>query len=1188
MLVVFNATTNIDLIKAKSLAMSKFPKIKTDISAIQTHEGLEEILLENGLVLFVEVNPDDSVKSAERRAETIERENNAEINEPICKIPDEPLFTDDELAELNANVCSILDDTPDESMSFDNISDTEITNIEDFINAAQLEADAKVNEVMSCVSDMQSCADRINILLEKEQRAHGLYVSLEDLWYNMRIMSQYYERKLEVLDERVGTFDALIIKKRTVTGEMDNHLRNRNRLSEWLADGAGGQIKNTEWLRHHKLYTNKVAELRIVDRDINTAKTGAGVSKNILLKTFSSELHFETELKALLSGSGVGTMSSVVGKFSTKTNVNVKTFMANPRMEIDMKFNLEDPDNILAGLPKTFTSGTSDIKISSYNKEDSFNGILYDMYYNIYTDLDKFFTPQERGLSNNKLAVDSSLKNTGAERVNDSYISSFSVFKEFHENFKDKWVQKCEHVKQNVVEPGLQSVTKSLRNFAEKEVVMYLAYGKVYDNLVHESTNLSGSVDTIRRGAVEFFSMFDNVLRAKNKAEATLIDIREKIESEKVTFTNVPCALRTTEDEVPTNEPGTDPLGVTSLTTMDPENPNPTKMCYWVKFAKMATTINLIPKYWPIGIIIPTPAKLVKIPLPIIWIPLALVVTHVGMFVIFIGQCGLCPSPFVLYIGPNWEKKFIVSLRPTGEFGSTASSGILKVFGKDIIPVPGINIPKKIIDVLNDFKSPSGLPVLKIKDQDSQESVMSNIKDKVLKKVNKLGLPDMRLLDDIKTNRLATPQQKIDAIRDTIITFVEKIDMPDFSLPEDQSKINPKLPGTITILDKMVFAGKMEMPDMINSNNKAEINILDKFQEKLDEMKNKLASSQDIEDPSLSLPIPGDEESERRYLSSIKKNLLVMAKLVSDQAITKNALGLSVIATSSISFVNPYKCKPGTSGLIPPTIPVLVNTITAMLKVAIVEILSDLSMSKIKDILKTSVVTKRDLVKILEQSIGTLPRASFSAPNPSNINMKDMMKDSILKMAKLPLPVIPSGLPQLAIKVSGNSLKGPLISAIRVSLSDQSIVVQLFDIDKFNGLSAVDVKVMAINILEQSINALDNIITPAVIAAKSFKKAEVKLFPETLGLKPTLPSDGVLMVDKKLHKVAQDYLKVMSLVPWPAVAVAQAAFKNLHPILKSDDLPPWERLSLDNFLFVCFLTQFVSAGKKGGGFFENP
>jgi hypothetical protein len=47
-------------------------------------------------------------------------------------------------------------------------------------------------------------------------------------------------------------------------------------------------------------------------------------------------------------------------------------------------------------------------------------------------------------------------------------------------------------------------------------------------------------------------------------------------------------------------------------------------------------------------------------------------------------------------------------------------------------------------------------------------------------------------------------------------------------------------------------------------------------------------------------------------------------------------------------------------------------------------------------------------------------------------------------------------------------------------------------------------------------------------------------------------------------------------------------FKVLHPILAHDDMPPWERLTLDNFLFVTFLDEFCTQGKKGGGLLENP
>ena len=76
---------------------------------------------------------------------------------------------------------------------------------------------------------------------------------------------------------------------------------------------------------------------------------------------------------------------------------------------------------------------------------------------------------------------------------------------------------------------------------------------------------------------------------------------------------------------------------------------NPTIFDYdwWVKFSKLATVVNLVPVHWPVGLLIPTPSGLIKVPFPIIWIPLFVAPTDKLIAVIFIGQCGILPCPFI-------------------------------------------------------------------------------------------------------------------------------------------------------------------------------------------------------------------------------------------------------------------------------------------------------------------------------------------------------------------------------------------------------------------------------------------------------------------------------------------------------------------------------------------------------------
>lgn len=85
-----------------------------------------------------------------------------------------------------------------------------------------------------------------------------------------------------------------------------------------------------------------------------------------------------------------------------------------------------------------------------------------------------------------------------------------------------------------------------------------------------------------------------------------------------------------------------------------PNSPPITEFSYWQKYCAKATVVNLLPTYWPIGLLIPTPAGLLKIPLPIIWTPIAVIPTPFCVLVIGLALCGICPAPFIYVVNPGW------------------------------------------------------------------------------------------------------------------------------------------------------------------------------------------------------------------------------------------------------------------------------------------------------------------------------------------------------------------------------------------------------------------------------------------------------------------------------------------------------------------------------------------------------
>lgn len=88
-----------------------------------------------------------------------------------------------------------------------------------------------------------------------------------------------------------------------------------------------------------------------------------------------------------------------------------------------------------------------------------------------------------------------------------------------------------------------------------------------------------------------------------------------------------------------------------SHNSFDVDNkPTFTDLEYWQKYSIYLNLLGLIPKYWAVGLIIAG----VRVPLPIIWIPLIVLNTPIGIFVIWLTINGIVICPTVwLYRFPD-------------------------------------------------------------------------------------------------------------------------------------------------------------------------------------------------------------------------------------------------------------------------------------------------------------------------------------------------------------------------------------------------------------------------------------------------------------------------------------------------------------------------------------------------------
>lgn len=88
-----------------------------------------------------------------------------------------------------------------------------------------------------------------------------------------------------------------------------------------------------------------------------------------------------------------------------------------------------------------------------------------------------------------------------------------------------------------------------------------------------------------------------------------------------------------------------------SHNTFDDNNyPTMLDLDYWKQYSNYLTLQNLVPKYWTVGMLIPTPSGLYRLKLPTIWRALACIPLPFGIIVIFLTINGVVISPVVYFL----------------------------------------------------------------------------------------------------------------------------------------------------------------------------------------------------------------------------------------------------------------------------------------------------------------------------------------------------------------------------------------------------------------------------------------------------------------------------------------------------------------------------------------------------------
>jgi len=319
-----------------------------------------------------------------------------------------------------------------------------------------------------------------------------------------------------------------------------------------------------------------------------------------------------------------------------------------------------------------------------------FTGYLAEFYKKIEDPL-TLFTLEEKGLTTNSLKVDKNLTKENLDGIvkekrsngneDQFYIENTEKYQAFYENLEPKIEARIE-AERTKFRKGLIETGKLLKlsNLAKKQVFDLINNGELItkptEKLIVNGANIE---PTAYAGQIR-----EKIKTSSTEISSLIKDIDDRIA--KIKKDNSPDpealtkALSATGCVPPDQGPcgtlpkaGLDALGYKSM-TVPPTTANPdyTCGCYWKEVTKHLNKINLLPipdimrlpalRYWPIGLIIPTPVP-IRIPLPQIWFHIVTLNLPFGTLVIWYVQCGIVPSPIVMFIGPDGKKIVLLSFR---------------------------------------------------------------------------------------------------------------------------------------------------------------------------------------------------------------------------------------------------------------------------------------------------------------------------------------------------------------------------------------------------------------------------------------------------------------------------------------------------------------------------------------------
>jgi hypothetical protein len=330
-------------------------------------------------------------------------------------------------------------------------------------------------------------------------------------------------------------------------------------------------------------------------------------------------------------------------------------------------------------------------------------GKIYTNYYNLLADpINNLFTLDDRGLTTEAAAIDPKVKGTESEKKRENgseyFVKDLDKLQQFYQNFEVTFDNKKREKRMQVIDPAKDGIRAVFRNIARREVQLLLAIGRVNKFTTDSSSTLRNIVNGIKNQNLAVVTALSDLSSEIARIKGVMDDLKPSPEKVKARLKkqSPECFDKMDQETQPANcvsvmgKLGKDPLYLKSITEgTDATLPCSNQLCYWVQFSLVANIMGLIPmpnlpnfnqlRYWPVGFVIPTPGGLIKIPLPVIWLPLVSIATPMGTIVIFLTINGIFISPIIFFVSSTGFKQHIFTVRgPSPKFGFSGDEESIK------------------------------------------------------------------------------------------------------------------------------------------------------------------------------------------------------------------------------------------------------------------------------------------------------------------------------------------------------------------------------------------------------------------------------------------------------------------------------------------------------------------------------